>query len=453
MSANDPSFKGYLVNLVDQALVNGGSRQKIAGGRTYSFEYIPWSEWPVAKGAPYVEVNNVPGYQPGWNADRPGIWHCTARPDEILFMIYMDYTNCTNNIHQSEISLPGGTLPLGVEIHQLSFAFSQPGFQDMLFIKWKIINKSSMQWDSTYISIVDDGDLGYASDDAVGCDSAKQLGFTYNFDNDDEGYYGSNPPAIGYRMLECPINFTGNNNDTAKLPYGNFPGYRLLRMSGHNRFIGGADICSVIPDEAVPAYNFMRGKDGCGNTMINWVYNYPTTYRYNSSLCPRTGWYDSAGADKKHFMSTGPFKLNSGEERFLMAALIIARGGDNLNSVCQLRTLSDNAAQYYQQCMGGIPIGINQFSHEVPDRFMLFQNYPNPFNPSTAISFSVPALDNVIIVIYDIMGREIETLINEQLSPGIYEMEFDGTKYSSGVYYYRLETGSHTETKKMVLIK
>ena len=455
----DPAFKGYLVNLVDQSLVSGGTRTKTAGGRTYTFTYEQWANWPVSQGAPYVEVNNIPGYQPGWNSDRPGIWHCTARPDEILWMVYMDYTNCTNNFHTTELFLPGGTLPLGVEIQQLSFAFSQPGYSDMLFMKWRIINKSSQQWDSTYISIVDDGDLGYPWDDAAGCDSAKQLGFIYNFDNDDDENYGPAPPAIGYRLLECPINYTGNYNDTAKLPYGNYPGYRLLRMSGHFMFWHSSNICEGPPDEPISAYNFMRGKDGCGNTIINWAYNYPTTFKFNGPLCPRSGWYDSVSGDIKNLISTGPFKLNSGEERFLMAAVLIARGSDNLNSVCQLQTLSDNAALFYEQCMGGIPIGLTQITSEVPERFELYQNYPNPFNPVTKIKFSIPLLRGVsegrgvLLVVYDMLGREITTLVNENLTPGTYEVEFDGTNYSSGVYYYQLITNNYKDVKKMVLIK
>jgi len=455
----DPAYRGYLVNLVDQSLVNGGVRTKVAGGRTYTFNYEAWSNWPVSQGAPYVEVNNIPGYQPGWNADRPGIGNTTARPDEILFMVYMDYTNCTNNVHAAEVSLPGGTLPLGVEIQQLSFAFNTPGYQDMIFMKWRIINKSASVWDSTYISIVDDADLGNASDDAAGCDSAKQLGFIYNADNNDP-IYGSAPPAIGYKLLECPINYTGNNADTAHLPYGNFAGFRLLRMSGYNIFTNTVDPCLGDPDNAAAGYNFMRGKDGCGNTLINWAYNYSTTFKYNGSYCPsRTGWYDSSSTDRRQLLNVGPLKMNSGEERMFVAAVIVGRGTSNLNSICELRTLSDNAMQFYLNSFGGSPIGITQTSTEVPEMFVLYQNYPNPFNPITKIRFSIPLSRGVSegrgvsLVIYDALGREVRTLVNEQLSPGIYEVEWDGTNYSSGVYYYRLINDKYSDTKKMLMIK
>jgi hypothetical protein len=106
-------------------------------------------------------------------------------------------------------------------------------------------------------------------------------------------------------------------------------------------------------------------------------------------------------------------------------------------------------------------IGINPISSEVPDKYSLYQNYPNPFNPSTKIKFSislsrgVPAGQGVSakLIIYDLLGREVATLVNEQLKPGSYEVEWDGSNYPSGVYIYRLTTNSFNESKVMVLIK
>jgi len=114
---------------------------------------------------------------------------------------------------------------------------------------------------------------------------------------------------------------------------------------------------------------------------------------------------------------------------------------------------------------GGEPIGIKPISSEIPKSYFLSQNYPNPFNPSTKIKFSVPLLNQggvaptevgdgvVSVIIFDILGREVTTIVNEQLHPGIYEAEFDGTNYPSGVYFYKLVTDGFTETKRMVLLK
>jgi len=104
------------------------------------------------------------------------------------------------------------------------------------------------------------------------------------------------------------------------------------------------------------------------------------------------------------------------------------------------------------------PIGIIKTNTNVPDDFSLSQNYPNPFNPETKISFSVPApspLERVVVrlLVYDVLGNEVAVLVNEQLTPGTYEVDFDGTGFSSGVYYYRLQYGNTFITKKMILNK
>jgi hypothetical protein len=100
-------------------------------------------------------------------------------------------------------------------------------------------------------------------------------------------------------------------------------------------------------------------------------------------------------------------------------------------------------------------------SNNVPDKFSLGQNYPNPFNPTTKIRFSIAngfpmktfGNDKVVLIVYDVMGREVETLVNESLKPGTYETSFDGSMLNSGVYFYKLITDGYTETRKMLLIK
>ncbi|MBN2414564.1 T9SS type A sorting domain-containing protein [bacterium] len=88
-----------------------------------------------------------------------------------------------------------------------------------------------------------------------------------------------------------------------------------------------------------------------------------------------------------------------------------------------------------------------------PSVFMLSQNYPNPFNPVTHIEYSLPARTHVKLEVFDIMGRKVETLINEVRNAGSYRVEFDGSSLASGIYFYRLKTDSHTFMKKMMLMK
>ncbi|AFN73778.1 5'-nucleotidase domain-containing protein [Melioribacter roseus P3M-2] len=88
-----------------------------------------------------------------------------------------------------------------------------------------------------------------------------------------------------------------------------------------------------------------------------------------------------------------------------------------------------------------------------PTDFSLSQNYPNPFNPTTKIKYSVPKKSFVNITVYDILGREIITLVNEEKTPGNYEVEFDGGNLSNGIYLYRMQSGEFSEIKKLILLK
>ncbi len=98
-------------------------------------------------------------------------------------------------------------------------------------------------------------------------------------------------------------------------------------------------------------------------------------------------------------------------------------------------------------------IGIKNISTVIPAKYSLSQNYPNPFNPTTKIKFDVVRLGDVKIVVYDVMGREVQTLVNESLQPGTYQATFNGSELSSGVYFYRLTSDNFTDTKRMLLVK
>ncbi|MBK8943967.1 MAG: T9SS type A sorting domain-containing protein [Ignavibacteriae bacterium] len=106
-------------------------------------------------------------------------------------------------------------------------------------------------------------------------------------------------------------------------------------------------------------------------------------------------------------------------------------------------------------------------SKNLPTEFALYQNYPNPFNPNTTIKYSIPlkvksetsnvasdfSLSKVTLKIYNILGREVLTLVNQKQKPGNYEVEFDAKNLSSGIYFYKLQARELTLTKKMILLK
>lgn len=116
------------------------------------------------------------------------------------------------------------------------------------------------------------------------------------------------------------------------------------------------------------------------------------------------------------------------------------------------------------EAKASILTGINIISDEVPHQFVLFQNYPNPFNPGTTIKFDIPnelvPLNKGVqrglsakLVIYDILGREVASVINTQLRPGTYTVTWNASNYPSGIYFYKLSTGQYTQSKSMILLK
>jgi photosystem II stability/assembly factor-like uncharacterized protein len=103
--------------------------------------------------------------------------------------------------------------------------------------------------------------------------------------------------------------------------------------------------------------------------------------------------------------------------------------------------------------LNGGTTGLIPVNNVIPKAFSLHQNYPNPFNPATNIKFDIPKSSYTRLSVYDALGRELEMLVNENLQPGTYEINFDAHSIPSGVYYYALRSGSFSDTRKMVLVK
>jgi hypothetical protein len=96
---------------------------------------------------------------------------------------------------------------------------------------------------------------------------------------------------------------------------------------------------------------------------------------------------------------------------------------------------------------------VTESSEEIPTEYKLFDNYPNPFNPSTVIQYAVSSRQFVSLKVYDVLGNEVVTLVNEYQEPGRHKVEFDASKLASGVYIYKLTAGSFTSSKKMMVVK
>ncbi len=112
-----------------------------------------------------------------------------------------------------------------------------------------------------------------------------------------------------------------------------------------------------------------------------------------------------------------------------------------------------NNEVYYKQNPTGNPVQIVNTGSEIPSSYNLYQNFPNPFNPNTVIRFQLPVVSQVVLLVYDMMGREVEMLVNETLKPETYEVTFDGSNLPSGIYFYQLKSENFLETKKLILLK
>jgi hypothetical protein len=98
-------------------------------------------------------------------------------------------------------------------------------------------------------------------------------------------------------------------------------------------------------------------------------------------------------------------------------------------------------------------VGISQLGNNIPKKFALSQNYPNPFNPTTKIKFDVPKNGNVTLEVFNNLGQVVSTLHNGYTNAGYYETSFDGSRLTSGIYFYRMTTPDFVMTKKMILVK
>ena len=334
---NDGKYRVYKIRKGWEGLPPGPRRD------TYEKDY---NEWPIADGAPYVldaNGNKVPEFV----------------GDEVLWCV-------SNDLDQTRSTYTYGTLPMGLEQQMTVFGFNRTGdLGDMVFKKYKLINKGNLTLREVYLAYWSDTDMGDASDDYTGCDTILKLGYTYNGDNNDAGYYGTTPPSVGYVFFQGPM-VEGAATDSAKFLAQWRHGYKNLPMTGFTFYINNATSPYQDPDQGVAAgsvqfYNYMTGKDKRGNQFID-----PNTGLTTNIILagtpgdplagiPASGWYEGSGwpggssppDDRRHLMSSGPFTMAPGDTQEIVVGLVIARGVNNLNSITELKKKTKTAQIAY----------------------------------------------------------------------------------------------------------
>lgn len=349
----------------------------------------------------------------------------------------------------------GSTRPLMAQILQTNWCYDNLTLRDVVFSEFRIINRSNHPWTNTYISIWTDDDLGNPNDDAVGCDSASDLSYTYNFATSDPEY-GGIPPAVGIRVLKSPIRYTGNLNDTVKYysppGSGNLilkPGYKFTGISSFNTYIN-SDPNIGDPSSYQETYWNLQGLKRNGTSWINPITSNVTKFPYSGNPENGTGWIMTIGNDIRSMQSFGPVMIQPGDTQSIIIAQMITRNNSNLQSVMALKTYSNYVKNFYDN---NFIVSVQNITSEAPESFELSQNNPNPFNPVTKINYKLRVAGYTKLVVYNVLGQEVSILVSEKQVAGTHQVVFDGSGLTSGVYFYRIESGHFVETKRMVLLK
>ncbi len=180
------------------------------------------------------------------------------------------------------------------------------------------------------------------------------------------------------------------------------------------------------------------------------------------------GVIDGPGVRELYTIS-GPFSMNLGDTAEVVIALVGGTGDNNLSSITNLRYNTKSASLFYNYFVEDMTAGKIQVTPPdrtkpdlIPDNYVLYQNYPNPFNSGTTIKYDLPEAAFVSLVLYDILGREVKRLVNEEQQAGKYSVKFEAGDLSSGVYFYKISFNNLSnklvfdglnKTMKLILIK
>jgi len=292
---------GPFVDLSVEAIDEGKSEADIRA----QYE-TDWIEWRSIDGAPFDDIDDNGSYNP--NIDVPGV---RGASQTIWFVANDLEPGLTINLY--------GSLPIGIEYQATYWEYINGSFIDNLFFrKYKLINKSETTFDSMYISMWSDPDIGDFGDDFAGCDTTLNLGYAINAYDFDAVYDPYPPPAIGFDLLQGP-----------SVPEGS-----TIQMTAFYRYTQNP---SNQINVANLFYNYMQGKVGItGEPFINPVTGLPTPYSVSGDPLTGEGWIDGMNlgpGDRKIGLSSGPIQMAVGDTQEVIIAEIAALGSNRLNSL------------------------------------------------------------------------------------------------------------------------
>jgi len=423
--ADDPSLSKYKIYTINR-------------GDITSDDYL---NWPVADGAP---------------VDSEGKPLCMG--DQTHWYVCNDFGSEAHSALWS-------TAPLGLEIQTTTWGYNSSILKDVMFIRWLIINKSGKSITEAYLSVWTDPDIGKSQDDFVGCDTLLNIGYSYNGDSLDE-VFGSNPPAVGFRILQGPI--VPSDGESAFVTGKVLPDYKNLPMTAfikHTCCSGDFDP----PERASEAYYNMSGL-----TVDSTYWFDPDSeiirFLYPGDPVTRNGYTefdDSNPGERYYILCTGPFDMASWQDfnrngtpevgepgvQEMLCAVIVGQGTDYLNSVDVMKEISDSAYYDYIHLEQHPQVSIQAPVIGVPSSYALAGIYLNPFNLTTTIRYQLPEQSLVEITAYNLLGQEVKRLVRETKPAGTYSVNWDAGNLTSGIYLIRMTAGSFNKVQKCALLK
>ena len=446
-----------------------------------------WLDWidAVELGAGFYDGDADGIYNPvDKNGD--GFWDPDEDKPEMLFL---ESYWCVFNDGVPSGQRQWDAEPQGIEIRQTITPFPASS-SSHITIRYKIKNTGLVAdtLEDVYFSIWSDPDIGDYSDDLGGSDTLRNSRYTYN--DDDDAIYGIAPPAFLVTLLAGPHSyisgetFIDNNNnsvydegidtplDTAKYMSGELginilPGAKNLKMTMSNQYYNSINDTNLRnPHTVQEARNYMLGKNRIGSIIDPCNFSPYGEVRggvpcdqvnphfwFSGDPVYNVGWVATYPGDVIQLLTVGPFKLIKNQEVETQIAYIVSKGNNALSAVTKVKSIADTAIYWYNNNYGAPMVVSIQDNMETIYEYSLSQNYPNPFNPSTKISWQSPVGSWQVLKVFDVLGKEITTLVNEYKPAGIYEVEFNASGLSSGVYYYQIIIGDNIQTKKMILLR
>jgi hypothetical protein len=428
-----------------------------------------WQNWreAVSLGADFYDGDGDGIYNPV-DLNYNGIWD----PDEDMPDLIGDKTIwCVFNDGRTNRVRFAGVEPLGIEIQQTVFASSLPDLENVVFFRYRIINRGTAaeKLDSVIISILNDFDVGYDfGKDLFASDTLLQSAYVYKKAEDFSYGYGANPPAFFNTLLQGPV-VIGNASDTAVIKRG--PQIGINKIPGKKNLPVSSSINLFYKDNqnAYPAFisnarNFALGLhpygdlyDPCSDPYgeilgnINCASINPK-FKYSGDPVSGIGWINSRTSDQIVMLSVGPFDLVKDEPVEIIFAYVAGRGADRLNSITVARDNVQKAIDEYLSNFSSLAYKPGEPSYVI-DNYELFQNYPNPFNPFTTIRYDLLEDGLVSLKVFDILGQEVKTLVNSFQPTRRYEVQFNSEGLASGVYIYRLQINDFSQSKKMIILR